>query len=100
MEREGLGEGSLAGPLVNQLRDSLEILDNIVVCDANKNVSKTSQILLAGRVIFLTAIVAFAIQFDNQPGFSTEEIDGVRFDRVLTAELESTKLATTQHRPQ
>ena len=46
------------------------------------------------------AVVAFAIKLNDELGLRTIEVDNVRFDGMLAAELQASKLAAAEDRPE
>jgi hypothetical protein len=81
------------------LGNTIEVLQHLIGGYAHDGQPKTFQELVTPSIIILPAFMAFTIDFDNQMCLSTIEVDDVRLDAMLPAELWATTFSGRKGRP-
>jgi hypothetical protein len=75
-------------------------MDDVIICYSDGSQSKTAKMLRTAFIIQLSSFMAFAIQFNNKIRGRAVKIEDVRFHRMLSPKLQTTKLSATKDRPQ
>jgi len=75
--------------LVNQLKHRISFPEEIIVPEPHHLKPLLLQVRLSILVVPFFANMAFAVQFDDQPRHGTEEVNNVRPDGLLAAELQT-----------
>ena len=95
---EGRGEGLLFEFGKERLENPVQILNDIVVPDADHAITAGAEIAVA-LPVFLTSGVLAAVEFDNQAPLATNEVDVVAIDGLLADEFEAVELPAAKACP-
>jgi hypothetical protein len=96
---EGRGEGLFFKLGQEGLENTVEILNDIVVPDADYAITEGAEVAVA-LVVFLTSEMLAAVEFDDQASLAANEVDVVAIDGLLADEFEAAELPATNACPQ
>jgi len=96
---EGRGEGLLFEFGQEHLEDPFQVLDDIVVPDADHSITERAEVAVALPVFRVLGMLA-AVEFDNQAPLAASKVNVVAIDRLLTDEFEAAELPTANAYPQ
>jgi hypothetical protein len=96
---EGRGEGLFFEFGQERLQYPIQILNYVIVPDADHPITKGGQLAVA-LPVFVTIRVLAAVEFNNQALLATHEIDVVPTDRLLADEFEASELPSANACPQ
>jgi hypothetical protein len=99
MRGEGRGEGLLFELGQECLKHPVQILDDIVVPDADHSITEGAQLTVALFVCGASRVLA-AVELDNQAPLATNEVGVISIDGLLADELEAAELPTAKACPQ
>jgi hypothetical protein len=96
---EGRGEGVFCEFGQEHLENSIEVLDDIVVPNANHAIAEGAKCAIAAPV-FRTFRVLAAVELNNQPPLAANKIHVVSSNRLLAHEFEAAELPGAKPGPQ
>jgi hypothetical protein len=96
---EGLGEGLFFEFGQKRLENSVQILDDIVVPEADHAITEGAQVAVA-LLVFEASRMLTAVELDNQMPFATNEVGLVPIDGLLAYKFEAAELPTANAGPQ
>ena len=83
--------------LLNDRDHCVDIVQHIVICEAEHAIAKLSQVLIPGAVIRLLADVNPAVSFNDQFLLAAAEINDIRRNGVLAHEFAAFDLPAAQN---
>ena len=99
MRGEGRGEGPLFELRQQHLENSVQILDNIVVPDADHAITESAKCTITAPVFGAVRVLA-AVEFDDQTPLAADKVGVVTGDRLLAGEFEAAELTAAKAGPQ
>jgi len=81
------------------LENPVQIFDDIVVPDAEHAITESAQRAVAMPVFRAFRVLA-PVELDNQAPLTTDKVDVVAIDWLLSSEFEASESATAKARPQ
>jgi len=81
------------------LENSVQILDDIVVSDADHAITEGAQVAVA-LLVFGVSRMLTAVELDNEMPLATNEVSVVRIDGLLACKFEAAELPTANAGPQ
>jgi hypothetical protein len=85
---------------VNVLKNSIDVLHDIVVPVTQNHVVHGFQDFCSLRISVCSSCMLTAVQFDNEMGVSAKEVDDITVDRELPPEFPAIQAPITQTKPQ
>ena len=95
----GSGEGLFFEFGQERLENPVQILNDIVVPDADHPITEGTQPAVA-PLVFAAFRVLTAVEFDNQTPLAANEVDVISIDGLLADEFEAAKLPVAEASPQ
>ncbi len=81
------------GGLGNHIQDSVNLVQDLQIGEAEYLKAKTFQIFLTGRILLCLIIVDGAIDFNDQSGLGAAKVDDEALDCHLSAKFDTMNLA-------
>ena len=81
------------------MENTIQILNNIIVPEADNTITESAQLAVALPVFGAFRVLA-AVEFDNQTPLAANKIDVVSIDRFLADEFKATQLPASKVCPQ